>query len=172
MALAEISILGANLQMDNSGDIFPDKIKDQLALASAPGEEGCIVMKDPNGSGDEGIYGNFRIPQNYSGGTAPKIIIRGVLDGAPVSTTIAFGFQKKALADDEAYDAALGAQQIASAASVSQADEDEYEETIDLTGSDYVVGDTVDYFFFIDDSVHTFTGNFLLRGLFFQYTVS
>ena len=171
MALAEVNLLGVNLQMDGSGDIFPDKVKNQI-VETGPGEQGCIVMKDPNGSGDEGIYGTFRIPQNYSSGTAPTLIIRGILDGAPTTLVIAYGLQVLAVADDETADAALGTQQIASASSVSQADEDEYEETIGLTGATYAVGDTVQYFFFIDDSVHTYTGNFLLHGLFFQYTIA
>lgn len=171
MATKRIPILGASTVPDSSGDCFPDAVVNQLSLASAPGNEMCFVMVDPNGGGDHGLYGKFSVPQDYSG--SPVLVIRGILDGAPTTTAIAFGFQGKPLADDEAYDAALATQDIASASSVSQSDEDVYEETITLTNlGTLAAADDVDFFFFIDDSVHTFTGNFLLTGLFFQYADS
>ncbi len=166
MATHDLPILGPGLSLDAL--VYPQKVKNELSLASAPGEEIAIVLPAAATiAADTGIHGKFTVPQIYVG--TPLIVIRGILDGAPTTLVIAFGFQKKALADDEGYDAALGAQQIASASSVSQADEDVYEETIALTAGDYAKGDDVDYFFYIDDSVHTYTGKFLLTGLFFRF---
>lgn len=167
MASHDLPILGSGTVPDNSGDVYPSPISAELSLASAPGNELCIVMPAAATiSVDTGFYGRFTVPQNYVG--TPVLVIRGVLDGAPGALVLAFGVQMSPLADDEAYDTALGTQSIASASSVSQADEDIYEETINL-GDTFAVGDDVNYFFFIDDSVHTYTGKFLLTGLFFRY---
>lgn len=170
MATVRIPILGMNTAPDASGFVFPDRIANQLSIGAAtrpPGNEMCIVMQDPNGGGDAGLYGKFAVPKDYVG--TPVLVIRGVLDGAPTTTTIAFGVQMRPLADDEAFDGDYGAEAIASASSVSQADEDVYEETIDISGFTFAVDDDVFFFFYVDDSVHTYTGNFLLTGLYFQY---
>ena len=170
MAEQDLPILNKSLTLDAL--VFPDKVKNQLSLANAPGEEGCIVLPAAATiAADTGIHGVFHVPQNYASG--PKLVIEGLLDGAPSTLVIAFGAQMKPGADDEAYDVALGTQDIASAISVSQADEDWYEEIITLTNAGtFTIGDKVPWFFYIDDSVHTYTGQFLLTGLFFRYTTT
>lgn len=170
MATQQIPILGSDTVLD--AGVFKDLIKNQLALGSAPGEESCIVLPAAAAiAADTGLRIKFTVPQNYA--SAPVLVIRGILDGAPSTLVIAFGAQMLPLADDEAYDAALGSQDIASASSVSQADEDVYEETIALTNAGtFVIGDDVAGFVYIDDSVHTYTGQFLLTGLFFRYTTT
>ena len=172
MAQQDISVLGLNTIPDGSGDVWVAPVNTELTLASAPGNELCVVLPASGSiSTDTGIYGKFTVPQNYDG--APVLVIRGILNGAPSSEVIAFGVQMKPLADDEAYDAAFHTQDIASASSVSQADEDVYEENITLTNSGpFAISDDVDFFFYIDDSVHTYTGTFLLTGLFFRYTTT
>lgn len=152
---------------DGSAYIYPSLVTDQLSLASAAGNELCMVMADPNGAGDKGVYGTFQVPQNYAG--TPVLHIQGILDGAPSTTTIAFGVQMDPIADDETYDAALESEDTASASSVSQADEDLYEETISLSNT-FAAGDSVTFFFYIDDATHSYTGNFLLKELSFQYS--
>lgn len=167
MATHDLPILGMSTKPDNSGDVYPSTLAAELTLGSAPGNELCMVLPTAATiSADTGLYGKFTVPQNYVG--TPVLVIEGVLDGAPASLVIAFGVQMKPLADDEAYDQALEAQAIASASSVGQADEDVYLETITLSNT-FAVGDSVPFFFFIDDSVHTYTGLFLLTGLFFRY---
>lgn len=170
MANQDLPILGHQTELDDN--VFQDKVVNQLTLASAPGEELIFVLPAAATiAADTGIRGGFVVPQNFS--STPVLIIRGILDGAPSTLVIAFGVQMKVLADDETYDAALGTQDIASASSVSQADEDIYEETITLTNAGtFVAGDNVDFFFYIDDSVHTYTGQFLLTGIFFRYTTT
>ena len=164
----------ATLRMPISIDVlvpedgcFIDQVKNQLSLASAAGNERCVVLPDPGGSGDHGVHGRFTVPKNYVG--SEKLIIRGIIDGAPTTTTLGFGYQSKPLADDEAYDAALGTARLASESSISQADEDVYEFEIDISSDTYAVDDDVDFYFFVDDSAHTYTGNILLTGLFFEY---
>ena len=170
MAEQDLPIRNASLMLDAL--VFPDKVKNQLSLANAPGEESVIVLPAAATiSADTGLRGNFHVPQNYASG--PKLVIRGILDGAPSTLVIAFGVQMKPLADDEAYDVALGTQDIASASSVSQVNEDIYEEIITLTNAGtFAIGDDVPFFFYIDDSVHTYTGQFLLTGLSFRYTTT
>ncbi len=166
MANHDLPILGMATVPDNTGDVWAAPISTELSLANAPGNELCMVMPAAATiTVDTGFYGRFNVPQNYVG--TPVLVVRGILDGAPGGLVIAFGAQMSPLADNEAYDAALGTQSIASATD-SRADEDIYLETITL-GDTFAVGDEVNYFFFIDDSVHTYTGKFLLTGLFFRY---
>lgn len=165
MATHRLPILGP-MTVPETGRFFAP-VSTQLTLTGANGGDLCCVMPDPNGTGDLGIRGSFHVPQNYVG--TPVLVIQGILDGAPTTTTIAFGFRQQALADNEAYDVALDAEQITSASSVSHVDEDVYDTTITLTGADYAAGRLVVFHFYIDDNVHTYTGNFLLTGLFFQY---
>ncbi len=168
MATHDWPIVNFSTELDTTGDVFPNKIKNELSLANARGEESCIVMPAAATiTADAGFDGGFHVPQNYV--DTPLLVIVGILDGAPTTLVIAFGIQMNPRADDEAYDVAIGTQQIASASSVSQVDEDVYVETIDISGETFAAGDYVPYFFFIDDSVHTYTGKFLLTGLFFRY---
>jgi len=170
MSTHRLPILNYNVVPDGTGNVWAAPLSTELALASAPGNEMCIVMPAAATiSSDTGIYGKFTVPNTFAAGSE-TLVIRGILDGAPSTLVIAFGVQLKANADDESYDQALGAQAIASASSVSQADEDVYEETIDISGTTFAANDDVNFFFYIDDSVHTYTGLFLLTGLFFQYT--
>ncbi len=166
MANHDLPILGMTTVPDNSGDVHPFPISAILTLTNAPGNEIALVMPAAATiSADTGIYGTFRIPQNYVG--TPVLVIQGILDGAPGGLVLAFGIQLGARADNEAYDQALAAQNIASTTD-SRADEDIYEETIAISDT-LAVGDAVNFFFFIDDSVHTYTGRFLLTGLFLRY---
>ncbi len=166
MATHRVPILGAGTSPDTSGLIFPAPIDSQLTMANAK-KQLCYVMSAPAGA-DIGILGAFQIPQNYVG--TPKIIARGVIDGTPANV-FAVGFQKNALADSEAVDAAYGAEQLANNSTwTGYADEDMYEIEIALTAGDYAVGDTVLFFFFRDDNVDTTSWNFLLTSLEFEYT--
>ncbi len=166
MATFDLPILGMGTVPDTTGDVWLAPVSTELSLASAPGNEMCMVMPAAATiSADTGFYGRFTVPQNYVG--TPVLVIRGILDGAGGGNVLAFGVQLGARADNESYDLALGSQNIASATD-SRADEDIYEETISIADT-LAVGDDVNYFFFVDDSVHTYTGKFLLTGLFFRY---
>ena len=170
MANHDLPILGGNLRVE--AGIFPDLVKNQITAAAAPsiGEQFAYVMND--GGSDVGFYGNFHVPQNYVG--TPVLVIRGILDGAPgASDTLGFGLQIKAVADNEAADGAYGTEQVASAtigsSGSSHSDEDLLEETISLTAGDYTAGDDVGFYFFLDTSGTSYTGNFLLLDAFFRY---
>ena len=167
MATHDMPILGFGTVPDNTGDVFIAPISTQLALANAPGNELCVVMPTAAvAAADTGIYGRFTVPQNYVG--TEVLVIRGILDGASGGLVLAFGWQAGIRADNESYDLALGTAIVVTATD-TRADEDIYEETIDISADTYVVGDDVNFFFFIDDSEHTYTGLFLLTGLFFRY---
>lgn len=170
MATDYVDLLNHSV-IPTTSNIFQASMVSQLALGSASGLELCFVLPAAATiSADEGLEGSFRVPENFASG--PILVVRGVLDGAPGGNTIAFGAQMTPKAHDESYDAALGTQDIASAAS-SIADEDHYEETIALTNAGtFTIADEVAWFFFVDDSVHTYTGLFLLKELLFKYTTT
>ncbi len=117
---------------------------------------------------DSGIYGIFSVPKGYVG--SEKIIIRGILDGT-LTGTLAFGFEMLARADSEVYDVAFEGQDLVDNGGTwtGYADGDVFETEISLTVT-LAEDDDVFYHFFIDDSVNSFAGNFLLTGLFFEYS--
>lgn len=168
MATHDWPVMGFGVSPDNSGFVWPAPISSQLTLTNADGGEECMVMPAAATiSADAGFRGHFRVPQNYVG--TPKLVITGILNGAPASLVIAFGVKLTIRAVSDPYDVAAGTERLASASSVPEIDKDEYEEVIDLSAETFVAGRKVYYYCFIDDSVHTYTGKFLLTGLDFRY---
>lgn len=150
-----------------------DKVSNQITSATAPsvGNLLCYVLLD-SGS-DEGIYFSFHVPKNYVG--SPKIVIKGILDGAPGATdTLGFGFRKRAVADNESADGTFDAEQTTTAtigsSGSNHANEDLYVTSITLTAGDYTVDDEVFGYLYIDASGGNYIGNFLLTDVEFEYT--
>ncbi len=168
MATRDVSIVTFNTLPDSTGDVFPAPADTQLTMTNAK-KMICMVMKYPAGAGDEGFESSFPIPQDYV--STPEVVIRYIIDGTPANV-VAFGFQQIRRADSDPFDAAYEAEDIASNSTwTGYADEDLVEEIITLTpATAFVKGDDVPYFFFIDDDVHTFTGNALLLSLRFRYS--
>lgn len=166
MATHRIPILGPGTMPDDG--VYPSPIRLQLTMGTGPGNELCYVMPEPAGGGDLGLSGKFSVPKDYVG--SPVLVVRGIMDGAVDTNDVHFGVQMLGLADNEAYDAALEAEDTATFQSNTYADEDVFEETITLTVT-LAVDDDVAYHFYIDDSGATpWTGNVLLTGLYFQYS--
>lgn len=163
-----VQILG----MDST--VFPALISTQITSATAPsiGNLPAYVLNE-TGSVDEGVYVRFKIPKNFV--SAPKLVITGVLDGTVGATdTLGFGFRKRASANNEAADGTFDAEQtttatIGSTGGSSHSDEDLYETSITLTAGDYAVDDQVSGYLYIDASGNTYTGNFLLTAIEFEY---
>lgn len=169
MATAEVNMLGTMTQLE--AGVFPDLIKNQITTTNKIGEVQCIVLSD--GASDVGLHGSFKVPENYA--SAPVIVIRGVLDGAPSAAHIlGFGINGISIDDNEAADASTSSDDLASATIGSNgsnhADEDFFEETIALSNLSVAVGETVYFQFFIDISITDYTGNFLMTDLLFRYT--
>lgn len=153
--------------------VFPDTVANQITEATTPsiGNILCYVLAD--GGSDEGLYGSFTMPKNYVG--TPKIVVKGVLDGAPgASDTLGFGFRKRATANNESADGTFDAEQTVSSTIGSggsnHSDEDLFETSITLTAGDYSVDDEVYFYLYIDASDTTYAGNFLLTQAELEYT--
>lgn len=124
---------------------------------------------------DEGMYCKFSVPKNYVG--APKLVIRGILDGVPgASDVLAFGVRKLAVANNESADGAFDAEELANAtigsSGSNHANEDEFELAITLVAGNYAVDDSVLCYVFLDASVNSYGGNVLLVAddcIFFEY---
>lgn len=160
------------IQRCDSG-VAVDKVSNQITAATTPsvGDLLCYVLAD--GGSDEGVYVQFSIPKNYVG--TPKVVIKGILDGAPsAGDDLGFGFRKRAVADNEAADGTFDAEQTTQNTDIGStgsnySNEDYYQTTLDLTAGDYAVDDQVYGYLYIDASGTTYTGNFLLTALELQY---
>lgn len=152
-----------------------DLVSNQITAAASPSVGDLLAYVLADGGSDEGLYIKFSIPKNYVG--SPKLIVRGVLDGAPgAAHVLAFSFRKRAIADNEAADGAFDAEQTSSATIGSggsnHSDEDVVEQSITLTAGDYAVDDDVYGYIAIDASVNDYTGNVLLiaeDSILFEY---
>src|SRR3972149_2316639 len=125
MATHEIEIRGPD-HLPESG-VFYDRIGNQITATNQIGNQLAEVVSD--GGADRGWDDNFKVPQNYVG--TPVVVLRGILDGAMTSVTLAFGAQGLVLDDNAAGDAAYSTEDLGNTA-VDHADEDEVEVLITL----------------------------------------
>ncbi len=165
------SMLGMPVSLD--ADVFISTPADQLSLGTrGKGNEQVIVLPAAATiSADTGFEGSFVTPQDWVDGNE-KVVGIAVLDGAPTTLVLAFGIQFATIAADGAYDAALGTERLFSEDTISEVDEDVYEFIIDVSAEAFTAGQLVDYFFFIDDGTHTYTGLILLKTLNFRRDTS
>jgi hypothetical protein len=171
MATRRIDIsLGPASALDS--DVFQNLVGNEITAAASPSVGDILATVLADGGSDEGWKDRFEIPQEYVG--TPKITIKGILDGAPgASDTLGFGFRKRAVADNESADGTFDAEQTVSATIGSSgsghSDEDDFELSITLTAGDYAVADSVYFYFYIDASGTSYTGNVLITGVDFEF---
>lgn len=152
-----------------------DLIANQITEATSPSIGDLLAYVLADGGADEGLWCKFSVPKNYVGN--PKLVIRGILDGAPAaSAVLGFGVRKRAVADNEAADGTFDAEQTGNAVIGSNgagySDEDAFQLTINLTAANYAVDDDVFAYVFLDASVNDYNGNVLLPAddsIFFEY---
>jgi hypothetical protein len=155
---------------------FPDLIANQITEAASPSVGDLIAYVLADGGADEGVYVQFSIPKNYVG--TPKIVIKGIFDGAPSNgDDLGFGFRKLAAASNETADGSFAAEQTVQDTDIGGtgtafSDEDYAEFLIALTAGDYAVDDQVYGYVYIDASGTTYAGNFLLTAIELEYTDS
>jgi hypothetical protein len=170
MATHEIPILGSMTAPDATGKVFFEPLETAMSLGTATlGTLLGITMQAPAGAGDDGLYGNFTVPQNYVG--TPVLVIRGYIGEAANSLGFGISYQP-ALADSESLEQAFDTEDVVTNATwTGYAAEDLYEETISLTpAAAFVAGDIVNFFFFRDDSGDNQTGEFHLASLALRYS--
>ncbi len=166
MATKNIPIIGHSTNPDTSGKCFFAPLSTQLSLTNTK-DTLVIVMQEPAAGGDIGFEGKFRVPEDYVG--TEVLVITYILDGAPGTTEVSFGWQVLAVANDESADQAYGTE-IGVAETPGEGDEDLVEETIDISADTYAANDEVFYSFYINDSeADPYLGNVLLTGLYFRY---
>lgn len=171
--MARIPIRGMNHRPEE--DVYFTPVETQITAATAPsiGKQFAELMAD--GGSDVGFYDDFKVPPNYSSGG--KIVITGVLDGAPgAADTLGFGIRGRAVADNESADGTYGTEDAASVTigsnDLGYSDEDLVIIEITLSNLTFAASEAVFYYFFIDTSGTTFTGNFLLTKLELDYTAA
>ena len=168
MATHRISILGPNTALE--AGVAYDLVGAYITATNEVGNQLSMVLAD--GGSDIGFYGDFEVPQNYVGSAA--IIVKGILDGSPGSSdTLGFAVKGLAIADNEASDQAYSSEDTASAtigsSGGSYSDEDIYEDSITLSNFSFSVGDRALFYFYLDTSGTSYTGNFLLLDVMLEY---
>lgn len=167
MGTNRLPILGIGTVPDVGPFFAP--IKTQITETNVNAGEIALVL-DCDPASDLGCRGSFSVPKDYA--SAPVLVIRGIIDGTVGTEDIHTGMTLLGRADNEAYDIAHEAEDIANFQSNAYADEDVFEETIALTVT-LAIDDDVNFHFFIDASGATpFTGNILVTGLYFEYTTT
>jgi hypothetical protein len=164
-----MSILGS--EKPDSG-VPLDLVSNQITSATAPSVGNLLAYVLADGGADEGLYLSFHVPKSYVG--TPKLVVKGILDGAPgAGDDLAFGFRKRAVADNEVADGTFDAEQTVQTTDLSShANEDQFELSITLTAGDYAVDDQVFGYVFIDASGTTYAGNVLLTDVLFEFSDS
>lgn len=171
MATHRMSVLGG--EKPDTG-VPLDLVSNQITSGTAPSIGNILAYVLADGGSDEGLYFVFHVPKNYVG--TPKLVIKGVLDGAPsAGDDLGFGFRKRAVADNEVADGQFDAEQTTQNTDIGStgsnySNEDQYEASITLTAGDYAVDDVVYGYAYIDASGTTYAGNFLLTDILFEYT--
>ena len=161
---SRVSILGGSTPY---GGAYFAPLSAAMAAQGTARDQSCLVL--PNPTADLGCEGQFMVPDDYS--SSPVLRIVGILDGA-VTGTVAFGAQALTLADNEGADAAYAAADLASATVTGHTIEDLYHETITLSTPTFAAGDLVLFDFFRDDSADSYAQQFLVLGLYFEYTAA
>lgn len=155
--------------------VFPDLVANQITAGTAPSVGNLIAyVHDCDNAADNGVYCHVNIPKNYVG--TPKIIVKGILDGAPGATnTLGFALRKRAVANDESADGTFDAEEGATAAIIGSSglnysDEDLLDMALALTAGDFAVDDLVYFFVYTNVSANSYAGNFLLQSVEFEWT--
>jgi hypothetical protein len=172
MATKRVDISLSDKSVLDSG-VFQSLVSDQITAAASPSVGDILAVVLADGGSDEGWKDRFEIPEEYVG--TPKLIIKGILDGAPgASDTLGFGFRKRAVAKNESADGTFDAEQTVSTTIGSSgegySDEDHFELEIALTAGHYAVEDDVYFYFYLDASGTSYTGNVLITGVDFEFT--
>lgn len=157
-------------------NVFPSKISDQITATNEIGNHLCYVLQD--GGVDEGVYCSLVVPADYVG--SPAVVVGTLLAGTPgASDTIGFGVKGLSVADNEAMDAAYGAEDTSSgtvgSTGSNHANEDRHTKTITLSNlSGIAPGEEISFYAFLDSSATSYIGKVLLRpaGVRFQYANS
>lgn len=152
--------------------VFEDELGNQLTASASPSFGDIIATFLSDGGSDEGFKDQFQVPT----GTMTNIVFTGYLDGLPAAgATLAVGFRKRAIADNEAGDGAMDAEQTSGAVIIGSddltyADEDKIEIKIAITAANYTENDSVPFYAFLDSSGTSYVGNFALTELEIEYT--
>lgn len=119
-----------------------------------------------------GIYGCFRVPENYS--TSATLIIEWT--STITSGDVVWDFDYRAIGGDdtESMDQATYQESVTVTDTAPSAAHEKMTATINLTSTNFAVGDLVEFFFGRDgaDANDTLAGSALLQGLYFEYTVA
>lgn len=166
MSTHRLPIMGAMTLPDTTGECYMDNVNNQMALANSPARNLVMTFKDP--TADCGFYGSFSVPKNYIG--TPKIVVRGILDGAVGATSVDFEFSYRALADNEAFDVANWQENLAfNSGNTNGWTNEDVIEIVGTLAANFAVDDDVFFYLKRDFGTDDFAGDFHVTGVFFEY---
>jgi hypothetical protein len=169
MATHRIPILGFATRPDDSGEAFfepedlnfgTNDLAKQFVLAL-----GSALAAQPTVK--HGVYGAFEVPKNYVG-TA----VVGIIWAATLTTgDVVFDFDYRAITDDESLDPSTWQESVTATKTADATARERDTVTINLTGTNFAVDDTVLFFLGRDgaDANDTMAGRAYVFGAFLQY---
>jgi hypothetical protein len=172
MATHRLPILGFGLKPDTSGKVW---IEPQSVLGTNDVFDNMIVRIDNDGANNaqlstrNGVYGRFFVPKNYVGTAA--VIIHWT--ATVTSGNVVFDFEYRAVGGDDAesLDQSGTQESVTGTDANPSAAWERNELSINLTGSNFAVDDTVNFFLARDgvDANDTAASATLIYNAFFQY---
>jgi hypothetical protein len=160
-----LPIMGHGTIPDTTGECYQSNISIEMSLATGLMKNLVMVLKDP--SADTGFYGQFKVPDDYTG--TPVIAVTGVLDGTVGATSIDFEFSYLTRVDNETIEAGWEESVTFDTGNTNGwTTEDLLEDSASLSAN-FTAGDTVFYYFKRDQGTDDFVGDFHVVDLYFRY---
>jgi hypothetical protein len=166
MATLRKSIINHNMLPDTTGECYTDNLSNQVTLGTSAWNGAVIVFKDP--TADCGFYGGFKVPKAYAG--TPKVVVTGILDGTPSTTSVDFEFSYRALADNEAADQGWQESVTFNTGNTNGWSDEDLVEVSGTCAANFAVDDWVYFYLKRDQGTDDFVGDFHLVDLEFEFS--
>ena len=169
MATHRIPILGFSLRPDDTGEAFFEPAELNFGSNDLTRRFllvcGSALAAQPTVK--HGFYGSFDVPKNYIGTPVLVIIWAATL----TSGDVVFDFDYRAITDDETLDPSTWQESVTATKTVDATARERDTVTINLTGGNFAVDDTVEYFIGRDgaDGADTAAGRAYIANVLFQY---
>jgi len=169
VATHRIHLIGSQVTVDGGGRIVVEPFDVTPNTTNDVWKHKVVRFKNNDGVAKDVIFGKFGIPKNYVD-TANLIVVWST---NLTTLDVVWDFDYRAVGgnDIESLDQSGFQESVTGTDDSPSAAWERLELSIALTDTNFAADDTVQYQFGLDglDAAHTFTGNAVLFGLYFEY---